>query len=195
MPTRKSGATQGRRAGLQPQPERRNRRPTINDVARLAHVSKKTVSRVINASPFVHKETREKIAAIIAELGFVPDPQARGLAFRRSSLIGLIVDDPLPPNSAQLLEGILDALRGTGFELIVRACASHEPHFVQDVRAFVEGQRLFGVLFTRPYENSLAEMLRQLDCRFASIAGGMPQRDLAYAAAAQLITATRPSGP
>src|SRR5215831_7433925 len=56
------------------------KRPTINDIARLANVSKKTVSRVINDSPFVREETREKIAGIIKELGFAPDPQARGLA-------------------------------------------------------------------------------------------------------------------
>src|SRR5690606_703290 len=64
------------------------KRPTINDVARLANVSKKTVSRVINESPFVREETRARIAEVIKQLGFTPDPQARGLAFRRSFLIG-----------------------------------------------------------------------------------------------------------
>src|ERR1700690_3868026 len=126
MPSRK-GARARSLAVTAPEPEARNRRPTINDVARLANVSKKTVSRVINGSPFVHTETREKIDAIIAELGFVPDPQARGLAFRRSFLIGLICDDPMPDNIAEMLEGILDALRGTSFELVVRACSRHDP--------------------------------------------------------------------
>src|SRR5438045_6578277 len=72
------------------------KRPTINDIARLAGVSKKTVSRVINASPYVQKETRERIQAVIAEHGYAPDPQARGLAFRRSFLIGLVYDNPNP---------------------------------------------------------------------------------------------------
>src|SRR5437762_2374470 len=72
------------------------RRPTINDIARLAGVSKKTVSRVINASPYVQKDTRERIEAAIAEHGYAPDPQARGLAFRRSFLIGLVYDNPNP---------------------------------------------------------------------------------------------------
>jgi LacI family transcriptional regulator len=66
------------------------RRPTINDVARLADVSKKTVSRVINQSPFVNKETRERIDAVIKDLGYAPDPVARGLASGRSYLVGLI---------------------------------------------------------------------------------------------------------
>ena len=67
-------------------------RSTINDIARLANVSKKTVSRVINNSPFVKEETRAKINDIIREIGFAPDPQARGLAFRRSFLIGMIYE-------------------------------------------------------------------------------------------------------
>ncbi|PTT75140.1 LacI family transcriptional regulator, partial [Pseudomonas sp. HMWF010] len=72
------------------------KRATINDIARLAGVSKKTVSRVINQSPFVRDETRERIEAVIAEWGYAPDPQARGLAFRRSFLIGMIYDNPNP---------------------------------------------------------------------------------------------------
>ena len=65
-------------------------RATINDIARLAGVSKKTVSRVINQSPFVKGETRARIDAVIQQIGYTPDPQARGLAFRRSFLIGLV---------------------------------------------------------------------------------------------------------
>lgn len=71
-------------AGDDDSPAWRGGKPTINDVARLAGVSKKTVSRVINRSPLVKADTRAKVAAVIAEVGFVPDPQARGLALRRS---------------------------------------------------------------------------------------------------------------
>ena len=52
-------------------------RATINDIARIAKVSKKTVSRVINESPLVKPRTRHLVKVIIAELGFTPDPQAR----------------------------------------------------------------------------------------------------------------------
>jgi LacI family transcriptional regulator len=60
------------------------RKPTINDVALAAGVSKKTVSRVINKSPLVKAETRAKVDAAIVDLGFSPDPLARALAMRRS---------------------------------------------------------------------------------------------------------------
>ena len=62
-------------------------KPTINDVARLSGVSKKTVSRVINRSPLLGQATREKVEAVIADLGYVPNPQARALALRRNFLL------------------------------------------------------------------------------------------------------------
>ena len=42
---------------------------TINDIARLSGVSKKTVSRIINHSPLVRKDTREKVEALMREVG------------------------------------------------------------------------------------------------------------------------------
>jgi len=93
------------------------RKPTINDVARLAGVSKKTVSRVINRSPFVKETTRQRIEAIIDEIGFSPDPQARGLAFRRSFLIGLVYDNLNPQYIVNMQLGMLDTMRGAGYDL------------------------------------------------------------------------------
>ena len=55
-----------------------NGKLTITDIARLAGVSKKTVSRVINHSGLVKPETRDRILRIVAEHDFRPDPQARG---------------------------------------------------------------------------------------------------------------------
>jgi LacI family transcriptional regulator len=70
--------------GRTPSSPQGQRKPTINDVARAAGVSKKTVSRVINKSPLVKAETRAKVDAAIVDLGFSPDPLARALAMRRS---------------------------------------------------------------------------------------------------------------
>ncbi len=149
-----------------------SRRPTINDIARLAQVSKKTVSRVINQSPFVKSDTRERVNAIIAELGYAPDPQARGLAYGRSYLIGLVYDQPNPQYVIDMQQGILDAVRGSGFELLVHPCDRSSPNFLAEVRAFVERQKLFGVVLPPSVseDERLAQLLREIDCGYVRIA-------------------------
>ena len=84
---------------------------TINDIARLSGVSKKTVSRIINNSPLVRKDTRDKVEALMREVGYTPDPLARGLAFRRSFLIGMVYDNPTAQYIVDMQYGALDALR------------------------------------------------------------------------------------
>ncbi|CAL4869495.1 putative HTH-type transcriptional repressor ExuR (plasmid) [Asticcacaulis sp. MM231] len=135
------------------------RKATINDVARLAGVSKKTVSRVINNSPSVHARTRDTIAEVIARISFQPDPQARGLAFRRSFLIGLIYDNPNAQYIVNMQMGALDRLRGTGNELVVHPCDWRSADFIPELRQFLEHQRLAGVIVLPP----IAEDRRLLD--------------------------------
>ena len=57
---------------------------TLSDVARLAGVSIKTVSRVVNSEPHVRPPTKERVDHAIAELNYQPDQAARNLAQRRS---------------------------------------------------------------------------------------------------------------
>ena len=155
-----------------PDIERLKKRTTINDIARLGGVSKKTVSRVINQSPYVREETRVKINSIIAKMGFAPDPQARGLAFRRSYLIGLIYDNPNAQYIVNIQQGVLDAVRGSGYELVVHPCDRASASFFDDVRSFVERQKLFGVVLIPPVSENegLAKLLQDIDCPYVRIA-------------------------
>lgn len=141
-------------------------KPTINDVARLSGVSKKTVSRVINKSPLLNQATREKVETVIAELGYVPNPQARALALRRNFLIGLIHDNPNAQMVLGVQEGILDTIRGTEFALVVHPVNRHSPTLNDDIRRFIEQQRLYGVMLLPPLSerDDLAELCRDLGC-------------------------------
>jgi len=145
---------------------------TINDIARLAEVSKKTVSRVINNSPFVKEETRKRVEAVIAEHGFTPDPQARGLAFRRSFLVGMIYDNPSPNYVVNMQQGVLDAVRGSGLELVVHPCDRAADSFLSEVRAFVVRQKLFGVVMPPSVseDDRVVAILREADCPYVRIA-------------------------
>lgn len=154
------------------EPKRSGKPATINDVARLAGVSKKTVSRVINNSPFVREETRAKVEAVIAESGFRPDPQARGLAFRRSFLVGMIYDNPSPNYVVNMQQGVLDAVRGSGLELVVHPCNRAAPNFLDEVQGFVVRQKLFGVVMPPSVseDERVVAMLREADCPYVRIA-------------------------
>lgn len=148
--------------------DRRDQQPTINDVARLAGVSKKTVSRVINRSPLLNKDTRTKVEAVIAELGYVPNPQARALAMGRNFLIGLLHDNPNVQMIINFQEGVLEAIRDTDFALVVRPVDRHSPGMLDDVRSFLERQRLFGVLILPPISENeeLAALCREIGCGY-----------------------------
>lgn len=155
-----------------PNATRPGKRATINDVARVAEVSKKTVSRVINQSPFVREDTRERVKAVIEQLGFTPDPQARGLAFRRSFLVGLIYDNPSPTYVVNMQQGVLDALKGSGLELVVHPCNRNSETLLGDIRGFVERQRLFGVIMPPSVseDERVISLLKELDCPYVRIA-------------------------
>ncbi|MCI3133814.1 LacI family DNA-binding transcriptional regulator [Phenylobacterium aquaticum] len=178
MASHEQGPERKRRARAQEGDSRRKH--TINDVARMAGVSKKTVSRVINASPFVKEETRKAVLEIIRETGYTPDPQARGLAFRRSFLVGLIYDNPNPQHTVSHQLGILDALKGTGFELLVRPVDRTSPKLLEDMRGFVERQKLYGVVLPSPVSENedLVALMKELGCRYVRIAS-VPMDDAA----------------
>lgn len=158
---------------------RTERAPTINDVARTAGVSKKTVSRVLNNSPLLKGDTRDKILKAIADLGYVPNPQARALALRRNFLLGLLHDNPNAQTVLNFQEGVLDAIRDTDFALVVRPVDRHSPDMLNDIRNFLEKQRLYGVMILPPVSENpaIGEICRALDCGYVRM--GAPELDTA----------------
>ena len=138
----------------------------------MAGVSKKTVSRVINQSPLVRPDTREKVETLMRDVGYVPDPIARGLAFRRSFLIGMVYDNPTAQFIVNMQYGALDTLRDSGFELVVHPCDSRSPGYIDGVRRFVQQQKLHGVMLVPRVseDQALADMLDSIGCRYVRIA-------------------------
>jgi LacI family transcriptional regulator len=83
---------------------------TIVDIAVAAGVSKSTVSLVLNGDKRVRAETRGRVEAAIARLGYIYNRSAATLRGATSSLVGLVINDLTNPFFAELAAGIEDAL-------------------------------------------------------------------------------------
>jgi LacI family transcriptional regulator len=99
---------------------------TITDVAKLAGVSMKTVSRVLNNEPNVAKATRDRVMKAASELQYTPNLAARGLASSRSYLIALIYDNPSPNYISNLQRGAVEACRNHGYHLVLAPITAEE---------------------------------------------------------------------
>ncbi|MFF2388858.1 LacI family DNA-binding transcriptional regulator [Agromyces sp. NPDC058104] len=106
--------------------------PTLEMVARVAGVSRATVSRVVNGSPKVSPDIVEAVNAAVAELRYVPNRAARSLARRSSNAIALVVPEDVTwffsdPYFATIVKGITSRVDDSEFVLNLLV-ASTDPH-------------------------------------------------------------------
>lgn len=123
-------------------------RMTIAEIAQLASVSKKTVSRYFNHAELLSADTRARIEAVIADTGFVPNAQARALALQRNFLIALVHDNS-DRGVLELVErGMVKALENSEFALVLQPLARHDA--AARLRAFLDRLRPTGVILLPP---------------------------------------------
>jgi len=105
---------------------------TITDVAARAGVGAGTVSRVINNSPNVSADTRDRVMAAIEELDYRPNPLARALSRGRCQTLGAIVPFFTHPSAVERLRGVIAALDGSRYDLVlfnVESPVHRDEHF------------------------------------------------------------------
>ena len=91
----------------------------MKDIARDLGVSVITISKVLRNHPDVGDETRERVLARVKELDYRPNLAARSLVTGRTYLVGLVVPDLLHPFFAEIAKSLSEALRESGYYLIV----------------------------------------------------------------------------
>jgi LacI family transcriptional regulator len=139
-----------------------NGKPTIMDVARLADVSIKTVSRVINKEPNVREELRERVTRAATMLGYRPNFSARSLAGVRSFLIGYLFGDPGGDYTHRVEVSLLNRCRQAGYHLLVEQIDAAAADVSERTSALVSQLRLDGVILTAPITDD-RDVLRVLD--------------------------------
>ncbi len=125
-------------------------RLTIVDIARLAGVSKATVSRVINQKPDVDPETRERILRIMAEEDFVPSLTATSLA-GRSRLLGVLVPSLTWPFIGEIMRGVAEKIAASPYELVLY-CITHHHERSNVFERILETRLTSGLLAILPGE-------------------------------------------
>ncbi len=130
----------------------RNRPPlaTIHDVAQLAGVSIKTVSRVVNREPHVSAGTRARVDRAIQVLNYRPNIAARTLAGSRAYLVGLYFDNPSAGYVSQMQSGALRACRAAGYHLVIEQLAGSSVEVQNQLRQSLAAVRMDGVVLSPP---------------------------------------------
>jgi LacI family transcriptional regulator len=112
---------------------------TIDEVARVAGVSRSTVSLVVRGQPRVADATRERVEAAIAALGYRPSRLASGLRSNRSYILGLVVSSLSFPHHARIAVGVEEAVEDAGYSVLVansRGSAERERRHIERLRRY-----------------------------------------------------------
>jgi len=140
------------------------RKPSINDVARIAGVSYQTVSRVINDAPDVNAATRARIQEIIVEVGYRRNRSATSLVTNRSTSIGIVTDGSPRFGPVGTLLSLEREARERGY--VVTVVAANEPYEFSIQRAFdtLDEIGVDGIIVIAP-RLSMAEATRAASVR------------------------------
>ncbi|MEH6587659.1 MAG: LacI family DNA-binding transcriptional regulator [Halioglobus sp.] len=146
---------------------------TIKDVAKLAGVSFKTVSRVINREPSVGEELRTRVWAAIEELNYQPNLSARQLR-GAGSFIAFIYDNPNSHYVIEMQHGILEECKRQGFGLLIHPTIAGDSDFIREIQQLVSNGHIAGLVLTPPFSESeaLIQALDAIDIRHVRILSG-----------------------
>ena len=123
------------------------RQPSIKDIARLAKVSHPTVSRALQNSPLVNKQTAARIRKIAEEAGYRASAVARGLVTRRTRTIGLVVTTVADPFASEVVCGVEETANDHGYSVFLADSNADPEREKKVVQAFAE-RRVDGILVT-----------------------------------------------
>lgn len=129
---------------------------SIKDVARIAGVSDKTVSRVVNREPNVTQDTIEKVQSAIDALGYIPNLAARSIRSSRTNIIGIITDYiSTTPYSGDIVRGVQDWAGANGRTVLLANTDGNAEREANIWRTF-KAHRIDGVLYVAMYHRTVA---------------------------------------
>ena len=133
----------------------------INEIARLAGVSRATVSRYLNKG-YVSGEKNEIIRKVIEETGYQPSAQAQTLRTKKTSLVGVILPKINSDTISREVAGISDVLTARGYQLILANTNNNLDEELKYLSLFkerqVDGVIFIATMFTRKHKQMLKDI-------------------------------------
>lgn len=123
---------------------------TISDIARIAGVSKKSVSRALNNEEGLSPDTRKRLKEIMEEHGYFPDRRARALAASRSYLIGVAYNNRNPSFVLDILNGVQQTAGEKGYEVVMHEVGAESDRLEANIRSFMQRSGCDGLILTPP---------------------------------------------
>jgi LacI family transcriptional regulator len=133
-------------------------RATIKDVSAAAHVSTKTVSRVLNKERYVAEDTRRRVEQAVEDLKFSPSTAARVLAGKRSHQVALLYNNPSPHYIHQIQTGIWARCLEEGVRLLGQPTDVASASLARDVGELIDQTHVDGVILSSPVTDAAAVM-------------------------------------
>lgn len=135
---------------------KKNGNPSIKDVATVAGVSFKTVSRVLNADPGVSEELRQRVLKAVKEVGYVANAGARAMRSGKSDVVGFISDViTTTPYSYEIVKGVQDALSSRGLSMLIANTEYDTKREAKQIAMFLENRVrgiIYASMFHRPVD-------------------------------------------
>ena len=130
-------------------PPPRRTRPSLDEVAALAGVSRATASRVVNRATTVDPAMRDRVERAVAELGYQPNLAARALVAKRTDTLALVASEPDvrvfgDPYFSGIVRGVTAEASAAGLQLVLLMAQSHED--LERVTRYVRSGAVDGVL-------------------------------------------------
>ena len=149
-------------------------RANIRDVAALAGVAVKTVSRVLNGHPYVSAETKARVEQAMLALDFRPSVAARILSGAKSNQIALIYDNHSPFYMFQIQTGCWEYCKAHGIRLLAQPVDVADPQVGEQVRGLVTETHVDGIILSSPVTDCdpVLRALESMDIPFVRISPG-----------------------
>ena len=117
----------------------------INEIARLAGVSRATVSRYLN-NGYVSQEKRKLISKVIQETGYVPSQSAQQLRTGKTNLVGIVIPKVYSQSVARMLAGVTESFAGTDYHTLLSNTNNDPDEELRCLRVFAERPRVDGII-------------------------------------------------